>query len=238
MKMFVPSLTLLLFVSVAAVPAVPSGEKAGKLYKDSWHLRDNSAESRWHWSGAATLDDKGKLIFNNDEIACPEIVNTSKDGGCDTYTFKEFADCRVEIEVLVPKGSRSGILLMGRYEILLAESSGVKDPGLTDMGAIANVAIPKVNACKKLGDWQKFVIDFQAPRFDGKKKIANAIFHKVLLNGELIHEKIELTKGSTDGGKGGPLGYTLGEEAATGPLMLKGNGGPMAFRNLRITTKK
>jgi hypothetical protein len=227
---------------VALVSTVQGGEKAGKLYKDSWLLRGNSAESRWRWSGAATLDDKGKLVFNNDEVACPEIVNTSKDGACDAYTFKEFADCRVEIEVLVPKGSWSGILLMGRYEILLAESSGVKNPGLTDMGAIANIAIPKVNACKNLGDWQKFVIDFQAPRFDGKKKTANAIFDKVLLNGELIHEKIALTKGSTDGGKGGPLdyppGYTLGEEVATCPLMLKGHGGPMAFRNLRITAKK
>jgi hypothetical protein len=44
------------------------------------------------------------------------------------------------------------------------------------------------------------------------------------------------------GGKGGPLdyppGYTLGAEVPTGPLMLKGHGGPMAFRNLRITAKK
>jgi hypothetical protein len=219
------------------VPAVQGGEKAGELYKDGWHLRGNTFQSRWR-TGTATIDDKGILVFKKNEESGPEIVNTSAGGGCDKYTIKQFADCRVEIEVLVPKGSRSGILLMGRYEILLAESFGVKDLGLTDMGAIANVAAPKVNACKKLGDWQKFVIDFQAPRFDGKKKTANAIFHKVLLNGELIHEKIELTKGSTDGGKDGPLGHTLGEEGPTGPLMLKGHGGPMAFRNLRITAKK
>jgi hypothetical protein len=222
---------------VALVPAVHSGEKAGTLYKDGWDLRSNTFQSRWS-SGSATLDDKGMLVVKKNEEAGREIVNASAGGGCDKYTTTVFVDCRVEIEVLVPKGSRSGILLMGRYEILIAESSGVKNSGLTDMGAIANVAIPKVNACENLGDWQKFVIDFQAPRFDGKKKIANAIFHKVLLNGELIHEKIELTKGSTDGGKGGPLGHTLGEEAATGPLMLKGHGGPMAFRNLRITAKK
>jgi hypothetical protein len=221
----------------AHVPAVHSGEKSGPLYKDGWDLRGNTFQSRWS-SGSATLDEKGRLVVKKDEEAGREIVNTSTGGGCDMYTTTMFADCRVEIEVLVPKDSRSGILLMGRYEILLAESTGVKNAGLTDMGAIANVAIPKVNACKNLGDWQRFIIDFQAPRFAGKKKTANAIFHKVLLNDELIHEKIELTKGSTDGGNGGALGHTLGEEAATGPLMLKGNGGPMAFRNLRITTKK
>lgn len=180
---------------------------------------------------------QGKLVVKINDEAGPDIVNTSAGGGCDKHTIQQFADCRVVIEVLVPRGSRSGILLVGRYEILLAESSGVKEPGLTDMGAIANVAAPRVNACKKLGDWQKLVIDFQAPRFDGKKKTANAIFTKVFLNGELIHEKIELTKGATDGGKDGPLGHTLGEEAPTGPLMLKGHAGPMAFRNLRISAK-
>ena len=50
---------------------------------------------------------------------------------------------------------------------------------------IYSVAVPKLNACKKPGEWQKFVIDFQAPRFDGKKKTANAKFLKVELNGQV-----------------------------------------------------
>ena len=37
-----------------------------------------------------------------------------------------------------------------------------------------------MNATKKPGEWQKFVIDFQAPKFEGAgKKISNAKFVKV-----------------------------------------------------------
>ena len=87
-----------------------------------------------------------------------------------------------------------------------------------------------MNASKKPGEWQRFVIDFQAPRFDGTKKIANAIFHKVTLNGEVIHDKVEVTKGATGG--------ALGGEVPMGPLMFQGDHGPVAFRNLKITPKK
>jgi Domain of Unknown Function (DUF1080) len=119
---------------------------------------------------------------------------------------------------------------MGRYELQILDSFGVKKLGMGDMGAIYSVAIPMLNACKKPGEWQKFVIDFQAPRFDGKKKTANAIFQKVTLNGETIHDKFEVTKGATGG--------ALGGEVPMGPLMFQGDHGPVAFRNLKITPKK
>jgi hypothetical protein len=114
--------------------------------------------------------------------------------------------------------------------VQILDSFGVKKLSMHDMGAIYSVAIPKVNACKKAGEWQKFVIDFQAPRFDGKKKTANAVFHKVVLNDEVIHDKVEMTKGATGG--------ALGDEVAVGPLMLQGDHGPVAFRKLKITPKK
>ena len=71
----------------------------------------------------------------------------------------------------------------------------------------------------------------QAPRFEGKKKTANAVFKKVVLNEKVIHENAEVLKGVT----GGSLS---GSEAAVGPLMLQGDHGPVAFRNVRITPKK
>jgi hypothetical protein len=192
-----------------------------------WKLRGKDDKNKWK-IGTAGVDDKGSLIF---ESTGKELVNTGN-GGIDIYTEQEFGDCRVEVEVMVPKGSNSGIYLMGRYEVQILDSFGKKDDKLTyqDMGAIYSIAVPKVNACKKPGEWQKFVIDFQAPRFDGKKKTANAIFHKVTLNGQVIHEKVEVTKGATGG--------ALGGEVAMGPLMFQGDHGPVAFRNLKITPKK
>ena len=59
------------------------------------------------------------------------------------------------------------------------------------MGGIYTFAAPKVFADKKPGEWQKFVIDFQAPKFEGDKKVSNAKFLKVTFNGEVIHENVE-----------------------------------------------
>jgi len=192
-----------------------------------WKLRGKDDKNKWK-VGTASVDEKVSLIF---ESTGKELVNTGN-GGIDIYTEQEFGDCRVEVEVMVPKGSNSGIYLMGRYEVQILDSFGKKDDKLTyqDMGAIYSIAVPKVNACKKPGEWQKFVIDFQAPRYDGKTKTANAIFHKVTLNGQVIHEKVEVTKGATGG--------ALGGEVPMGPLMFQGDHGPVAFRNLKITPKK
>ena len=219
------SLTLILVLGAA----VHSGEKTvtplNGIDLTGWKLRGNDDKNKWK-VGTAGVDDKGKLIF---ESTGKELVNTAS-GGIDIYTVQEFGDCLVEVEVMVPKGSNSGIYLMGRYEVQILDSFGRDKLTYQEMGAIYSVAIPTKNACKKPGEWQKFVIDFQAPRFDGKTKTANAIFHKVTLNGETIHEKIEVKKGATGG--------ALGGEVPAGPLMFQGDHGPVAFRNVKITPKK
>jgi hypothetical protein len=98
------------------------------------------------------------------------------------------------------------------------------------VGAIYSAAVPKKNAAKKPGEWQKFVIEFQAPRFEGDKKVANAKFIKVTLNDVVLHENVEM-KQQTPGG-------LTGKESATGPLMFQGDHGPVAYRNIKITPKK
>jgi hypothetical protein len=212
-----------------ALSLAHAGEKAVKPFngKDltGWKLRGKDDKNKWQ-VGAASVDDKGNLTFKKDGH---DLVNTAG-GGIDIYTEQEFGDCLVEVEVMVPKGSNSGVYLMGRYEIQVLDSYGKKTLTYQDMGAIYSIAVPKINACKKPGEWQKFVIDFQAPRFDGKKKTANAKFLKVQLNGETIHENVEVTKGATGG--------ALGGEVPVGPLMFQGDHGPVAYRNVRITPKK
>jgi hypothetical protein len=224
-----------LCLAIAAIVAfgntAHAGEKAVTPFngKDltGWKLRGDAKKNKWQ-VGAAHVTDKGTLIFEKEGH---QLVNTAG-GGIDIYTEQDFGDCRVECEVMVPKGSNSGIYLMGRYEIQILDSFGKADNklGMGDMGAIYSIAVPKLNACLKPGEWQKYLIDFQAPRFDGKKKTANAIFHKVVLNDKVIHEKAEVTKGATGG--------ALGGEVPVGPLMFQGDHGPVAFRNVRITPKK
>lgn len=156
-----------------------------------------------------------------------ELINLVPPHSSDFYTEAKFGDAILEIEVMVPKGSNSGIYVMGEYEIQIFDSFGKQKVGPGDMGGIYGNAAPKVNACKAPGEWQKYVIEYRAPRFDAQgKKIANARIVKATLNDQVIHDNVEI-KGST----GGPL---VGKEAPQGALMLQGNHGAVAYRNIRI----
>jgi hypothetical protein len=132
---------------------------------------------------------------------------------------------------MVPKGSNSGVYIMGEYEIQILDSFGKTEVGPGDVGGLYGAQAPKVNAAKAPGEWQKFVVDFRAPKFDASgKKTANARFVRVTLNGKVIHENVEM-KQQTPGG-------VTGKEHAEGPLMFQGNHGPVAFRNIKIRPPK
>ena len=154
-----------------------------------------------------------------------QLVN-QKGHGVDIYTEQKFGDCTVTLEMMVPKGSNSGIYLMGNYEVQVLDSFGREKVGAGDIGGLYGAAAPLLNAAKAPGEWQQFVIEFQAPRFENGNKVANAVFKKVTLNGKGIHENVEM-KGVT----GGSIG---GGEKPTGPLMFQGNHGPVAYRNIKI----
>ncbi|HWG44207.1 MAG TPA: DUF1080 domain-containing protein [Gemmataceae bacterium] len=196
-----------------------------------WKLKGPEAKSKWV-VGRAKLDDKnpGKLAVTPIPAAAGggpairELINAEH--SVDLYTEDKFGDCTLEIEFMVPKGSNSGIYLMGVYEVQILDSYGKKQVGPGDLGGLYTTAAPKVNAAKKPGEWQKFIIEFQAPRFKDGKKAANAKFVKVTLNDQVIHENIEM-KGATPGG-------LSNKEAATGPLLFQGDHGAVAFRNIKI----
>jgi hypothetical protein len=199
----------------------------GKDFK-GWKFREEK-KSQWK-VGVATVTEKDELAIRREtgnEIK--QMVNER--GSTDIYTEEKFGDVAIEVEFMIPKGSNSGVYLMGEYEVQILDTYGKPDDklGPGDMGGIYHTAAPKKNACKKPGEWQKFVIDFQAPKFDEEKKTANGKFIKVTLNDVLIHENVEV-KGSTGGG-------LTGVEHATGPLMFQGDHGPVAFRNIKITRK-
>ena len=77
------------------------------------------------------------------------------------------------------------------------------------------------------GEWQTYDVEFRAPRFDENgRKTANATFVSVVWNGELVHENVEVD--------GPTRASMLNDEAPEGPLMLQGDHGPVAYRNIRI----
>jgi hypothetical protein len=165
------------------------------------------------------------------------LLNSANNHTVDALTKLEHRDCQLHIEFCVPKGSNSGVYLMGRYEVQVFDSFGKKKVNSTDCGGLYERVVdgkgvegraPNLNASKPAGEWQSFDITFRAPRFDATgKKIESARFIKVLHNDQLIHENVEV--------EGPTRSAHFNDEKPAGPLLLQGDHGPVAYRNLQIT---
>ena len=163
------------------------------------------------------------------------LVNGAKGRTVNLLSECEHGDVEAHIEICVPKGSNSGVYLQGRYEVQILDSWGVEHPKSGDCGGLyASCSEPKpdwpgrppsLNSSRPPGAWQSFGVTFRAPRFDASgKKIANAKFVKVVHNGKVIHENVELPRPT--------CAAAWLDEKPIGPLMLQGDHGPVAYRNL------
>lgn len=223
---------LLFFLGGPAKADEPKEGKPSTPFRGSLEGWKGRGGKTGKWKvGIAGLEDKNpaKITFTEGDPAkkqALELVNDNGGGGVDFWTEQKWGDATILVEVMVPKGSNSGIYVMGEYEVQILDSYGREKVGPGDMGGLYGASAPKVNASKKPGEWQDFIIEYQAPRFEGGKKVSNMKFLKITLNGKVIHENVEM-KGPT------PTGVS-GKEAATGPLMFQGDHGPVAFRNIRI----
>jgi len=214
-----------------------TGSRDGSVWKGT--VKD------WVYAESVEVDAKNpKLLSFKEKQPSDMMVNSAKGKAPDLYTKESFGDVEVHLEFFIPKGSNSGIKFHGVYEIQIHDSYGVKELTGEHCGGIYPRAelkpkymhidkgiAPKVNACKEPGQWQTLDITFHAPRFDKDgKKTANARIVKAELNGKVIHENQEMAT---------PTGnnYTK-QEVATGPLMLQGDHGPIAFRNVRVRPMK
>jgi hypothetical protein len=196
----------------------------------------------WQMVGQAVMDPADEKAIAV-KPGTGTIYNGPKGKTGNIFTEAEFGDIAAHVEFMIPKGSNSGIYFMGRYEVQVYDSFGVeKDayPGI-ECGGIyerwdpkrgkGNEGFeghsPRTNASLPPGRWQTFDVIFRAPRFgpDGKKA-ANAKFVKVVHNGQVIHENVEVT--------GPTRGAAAGDEKPAGPLLIQGDHGPVAYRNLRI----
>ena len=208
---------------------------------DTWKGQHGNDAGKWKDVGDVGLDAKNPRILT----AKPGKGIIDNGGRTKNILSKEeFGDIEAHIEFMVAKGSNSGVYFQGRYEIQILDSWKVAKPGYGDCGGIYQRwgknpsgkmgyegISPRVNASKEPGKWQTFDIIFQAPRFDaGGKKIKNAKFVKVVHNGIVVHENREVT--------GATRASAFNDEKALGSLMLQGDHGPVAYRNIWVAKSK
>ena len=201
-----------------------------------------SPSKSWQIAGDATADlSKTNMLSSSKGTGVLINLPGKSSPGEDLYTSFEHGDADIELDYMMAKGSNSGIYLQGRYELQLEDTWGAKMARSSNNGGIYERwddskpdgqkgyggYAPRQNASRAPGLWQHLKISFQAPRFDGDRKIENARILRVELNGVVIHENVELL--------GATRGAMSNIEKAKGPLRLQGDHGAVAFRNLKVT---
>jgi hypothetical protein len=193
-----------------------------------------------NWSIAgdvlASLSEKNVLRITN---GTGVLVNQPTDNLRDNlFTQFSHGDLDIELDFMMAKGSNSGIYLQSRYEVQLLDSWSVLQPQSGDNGGIYerwddskpegqkgyDGHSPRQNVSRAPGLWQHLKISFQAARFEGQQKITNAKILSVELNGVLVQENVDLS---------GPTRAAFAtDEIPEAPLMIQGDHGPIAFRNI------
>ncbi|MEO0478613.1 MAG: DUF1080 domain-containing protein [Planctomycetota bacterium] len=214
-------------VTPAAVPEVPS-----KAPSDAVVLFDGSQSEGVlkGWRGRDG-DAAWKLVED-----CADHVAMEVNGTGDIQTRQEFGDVQLHLEFQTAAEvhgdsqhrGNSGVFFMGRYELQILDS--FENPSYADgqCAALYGQTPPRVNACRRPGEWQTYDVVFRAPRFeDGELKSPAKI--TVLHNGVAVHIDQEF------------IGETAhrnvaryNAHAARGPIRLQDHGNPMRFRNIWV----
>lgn len=237
------------FTAVMTIPpseTLTTADEPSSVPGDWIELIGPQGLERWQakpgdWSVCGDVE----LSESNPHLLSPKagqgtIVNGKTGRTVNLLSDGQHGDVEAHIEFLVSKDSNSGVYFQGRYEIQILDSWGVENPESSDCGGIYKRwkddqgfegHAPRENASRAPGEWQTFDIVFRAPRFDSEgNKTENARFVSVVHNGTIIHENVELT--------GPTRSSTFNDELPTGPLMLQGDHGPVAYRNIRLKFPK
>ncbi len=237
-------------VSLAAQSDFTDGEMHGDppyLLEDGWTSLINGKDL----SGWVSQDNKPQKWYATKSVrwnrtgnpqhlgSKPEpggtLVNTPRGYVNNIHTSQKFGDMELYLEFMIAKGSNSGVYLHGLYEVQIFDSYGSwEELTEVDGGAIYHRWLddrpvggsrPRVNACRRPGEWQSYYILFRAPRFGANgTKLENAKFLRVVYNGITVQKNVEVD--------GGTRAHMNIKEEETNPLMLQGDHGPVAFRNM------
>lgn len=199
-----------------------------------WH-GDGAAANEWFTARGVTW----RRVFSPARLtakAAPgdRIVNGRDGKAANLVTDEKFGSFELYLEFLLAKGSNSGVFLHGLYEVQIFDSFGFDGPltvgdcgGIYEMPNGGGGSPPARNAARPPGEWQRMSIWFQAPRFDGAGRMtAKPKVLRVMLNDVPVQESVTL--------EGPTVSHLEIQPAARNPIMLQGDHGPVAYRNIYI----
>ena len=203
-----------------------------------WKACDPNAKNEWFTTTSVRFERYlGPTQLNGRPEAGGTMLNGPTGRTANLCTDESFGDVELYLEFMLAKGSNSGVYLQSLYEIQIFDSWGSPEAMTTsDGGAIYHRWIeergvggsaPLVNASRRPGEWQSYQAWFRAPRFDAAgRKTEPARFLRVLQNGQLVQKDV-----SADGPTRAAMSIA---EAPRNPLMIQGDHGPVALRNVYI----
>jgi hypothetical protein len=221
-----------------------------------WTDRNPSAKKVWVVCDDVKLDKKDptRLLPVGSGGGPDAVMLCGGDGrGSDIMTIENYKDYELHVEFTVPKGSNSGVYNRGLFEIQVFDSYGVDRLAFHDCGALYERAVPKENLAKPPGVWQSFDITLIGKlltlQWNGKTvykdhdirygETDRAAFERLTKENvgkpPELQVKLREENGKFVGsfGDGGTRSGLDGPDRP-GPILLQGDHGPVAYRNLRI----
>jgi hypothetical protein len=198
---------------------------AGEAPSDALVLFNGSDFSEW-----THLDGRGvEWVQEGDAM----IV---KPGTGNIQTKRKFRNFQLHVEwrsplELVGEGQgrgNSGVFLQKRYEIQVLDSYSSSTYVNGQAGSIYKQAIPLVNACKPVGEWNTYDIIYKAPIFNEDGIKVSSGYVTVLHNGVLIQNHT-LILGTSE-----YIGFPKNKAHGPDAIMLQDHSNPTAFRNIWI----
>ena len=208
------------------------GEKVGELKKTDRKSKSLGAKPP---EGAVVLfDGKNADAWVNGKTTTVDGETVLTAGNVETK--QKFGDHSLHIEFRTPYMAKSrgqgrgnsGVYIQSRYELQVLDSFGL-DGADNECGGIYSINKPNVNMCYPPMSWQTYDIDFKAAQYDAAGKKTTNARTTIRHNGVVIHDNLELTKGTPGRHEEGP-----------GPdsIFLQDHGNPVVYRNIWVVERK
>ncbi|MDG3004779.1 3-keto-disaccharide hydrolase [Paludisphaera mucosa] len=221
-----------------------------------WKFRNPDARKLWVACDEVKLDpsNPGRLLPVGEGGGAGAVLLCGEDGrASDIMTVEDFGDYELHLEFTVPRGSNSGVYNRGLFEIQIFDSFGAAKPAFHDCGALYERASPPENLARAPGAWQTYDVTMKG------KTISLTWNGKVVYRdmdvryGETDEDAFERLTNENEGKppelrvrlerKDGKYVGFFGEGCTRsgldgpdrpGPILLQGDHGPVAFRDIRI----